>query len=110
MSQHYLLSRGTSGMSFNSSLMKYAIKKLRGTGMVVHAFNLSTREVEEGKSQVHSQPCLQSEFQARSEKKKTGGGGGVWRDGLVRKSSCCPYKGLRCDFQQPHSGSNPSLT
>jgi hypothetical protein len=85
--------------------------------MVEHVFNPSTWEAEAGgflsskpawsTEDVPGQPGLHRETLSR-KKKKVGGGG--WRDGSVVKSTDCSSEGPEFKSQQPHGGSQPSVT
>lgn len=53
------------GLSYQDAI------KIDKTSHVVHAFNLSTKEVEPGGSEVHGSPWLYSEFKASLGYKRT---------------------------------------
>jgi hypothetical protein len=85
---------------------------------VAHAFNPNTQEAEQVDFWVLGQPGLQSEFQdsqgytekpcleKQNFKKKISG----WRDGSGVKNTDCSSEGPEFKSQQPHGGSQPSVT
>jgi hypothetical protein len=100
--------------------------------VVAHAFNPSTREAWQADFWVRGQPGLQSELQdsqgytekpclekpkkKKKKKKKKNSGklkkntAGGWRDDSVVKGAYCSSKGPKFKSQQPHGGSQPSVT